>query len=455
MSRSLKVPVSWETPFQLLVAVKKETGSVNVPVELVVDGYRIGWWCRFQRRHYSRGKLSPEQIFRLESIGFIWDTHEAEWEAHFTLLKRVARDSGSPNIRTDTVVDGVRIGSWVNTQRTLKKQGRLDPDRQSKLEAIGFAWCIHEANWDDHYAVLKRIAEKTGTARVAFGHVVDGRPIGTWVNTQRIVRKKGRLSTERIKQLNAIGFEWTIHQSRRSWNQNFEHLCQIARKRGDSNIPSNLVDKGYRIGGWVSAQRKRYWTGRLPKDEIDRLESIGFSWGGPRSSWDVHFLQLAKIAREDGDANIRFDLVVDGFNLGDWACQQRYHYHQGLLAATRIKRLESIGFKWNILADAWETNLAILTRFAKSNGIDRVHRHLVINGYKIGFWVNNQRVRYRQGNLSPERIARLEAIGFQWSVKDSPRRSGGRARQPVQAPRNRRVGRHPRGQRPEQHTRHG
>jgi hypothetical protein len=43
-------------------------------------------------------------------------------------------------------------------------------------------------------------------------------------------------------------------------------------------------------------------------------------------------------------------------------------------------------------------------------------------GIDLGAWVSHQRTVYKLGQLSADRIARLEAIGFVWVGTSGPRR---------------------------------
>ena len=40
----------------------------------------INSWCSQQRVDYHAGKLSKQQIEKLESIGFVWDVEEADFQ---------------------------------------------------------------------------------------------------------------------------------------------------------------------------------------------------------------------------------------------------------------------------------------------------------------------------------------------------------------------------------------
>jgi len=40
--------------------------------------------------------------------------------------------------------------------------------------------------------------------------------------------------------------------------------------------------------------------------------------------------------------------------------------------------------------------------------------YMTTEGYRLGYWQTTQRGNYKKGKLSPDRIKRLEEIGFKW-----------------------------------------
>ena len=53
-------------------------------------------WVSTQR--VRKGRLSAEQQTRLNSLGFVWGTLDAAWEAMFTKLKRYKLEQGDCNV---------------------------------------------------------------------------------------------------------------------------------------------------------------------------------------------------------------------------------------------------------------------------------------------------------------------------------------------------------------------
>ena len=61
----------------------------------------------------------------------------------------------------------------------------------------------------------------------------------------------------------------------------------------------------------------------------------------------------------------------------------------------------------------WDQRLAELVAYKQRVGDCLVPHHSATEP-RLGEWVYHQRKYQREGRLSPERIARLEAIGFVW-----------------------------------------
>jgi hypothetical protein len=58
------------------------------------------------------------------------------------------------------------------------------------------------------------------------------------------------------------------------WEEQFERLVTHEKKQKTTSVPR----KSSNLGNWVTAQRRKYKAGKLPKEKIVPLESIGFVW---------------------------------------------------------------------------------------------------------------------------------------------------------------------------------
>ena len=195
----------------------------------------------------------------------------------------------------------LKLGTWVHTQRiqyrkllagTAKKGAqweasegekseddknfRLTEDRRRRLDEVGFVWSAREnekANepvkatrnsyddqWDAMFERLRAYKERHGDCLVPKRCASDPK-LGTWVDTQRVQKKKME-----------------------------KHLA--------SQNELNDADGGSPTGS-VSSAGVAKTPGRLTEDRISRLESLGFVWS-LRDDWQKHYQELKSYKEEHG-----------------------------------------------------------------------------------------------------------------------------------------------------------
>ena len=114
-----------------------------------------------------------------------------------------------------------------------------------------------------------------------------------------------------------------------------------------------------------------------------------------------------------------------------WQHTQRQEYRHGKLAAERVKRLSTAGMVWDMQDAAWEEGFSHFEKLPLNQDRSRqVKRYYVTeHGYKLGAWQHTQRQAYKHGQLTEERIKRLEDAGILWKARRGPVvGSGGRGR---------------------------
>ncbi|CAJ1965829.1 unnamed protein product [Cylindrotheca closterium] len=142
--------------------------------------------------------------------------------------------------------------------------------------------------------------------------------------------------------------------------------------------------------------------------------------------WLSNLEQLREYKEQHGDC-----VVPRGFSgnprLASWVAEQRKQRKllmdgkQSSMIPGRIRLLDDLGFVWNAQEAAWDRQLTDLKAFQAKYG-----HCLVTVGHaeypKLGSWVKEQRrhhVLMEQGkasNMSAERAAKLDAVGFCWNT---------------------------------------
>jgi hypothetical protein len=227
------------------------------------------------------------------------------------------------------------------------------------------------------------------------------RPLATWVDTQR--QRKDELPPERIQRLDALGFDW--EPSSTYWEQMYGRLVVYKKSHGDCNVPL-IRGKNRGLANWVSVNRQR--KNQLLPDRIQRLEKLGFDWNPLKTYWEQMYERLVVYKKSHGNCNVPQRWEQDRL-LAAWVITQRQRKDQ--LLPDRIQRLEKMGFDWNPLKTYWDQMYGRLVTYRKQHGDCKVP-----GGWKqdrpLATWVNTQ--RHRKDQLPPERIQRLEKLGFDW-----------------------------------------
>jgi hypothetical protein len=136
--------------------------------------------------------------------------------------------------------------------------------------------------------------------------------------------------------------------------------------------------------------------------------------------WNLRFQQLAEYKRAHGHCTVpRKDPTLQ---LGRWVGIQRVAKWKNKLSDSREATLNTIGFDWRnkmIVLD-WDDRFEHLVEYKKMNGDCNVSRHdsAEIN-LQLFSWARRQRETKFKNKLSAEREAKLNSIGFVWSINCS------------------------------------
>ncbi len=142
--------------------------------------------------------------------------------------------------------------------------------------------------------------------------------LGRWVSTQRRLKRQKKITVEREKKLNAIGFawflrsentqEWTAGTTHTDWNTRFQQLEEYKNANGDCNVSRKNSSEHIDLGRWVAAQRSRQKSARLSEERVAKLNSIGFVWTRQEQvanvysgRWALRFQQLLEYKQEFGN----------------------------------------------------------------------------------------------------------------------------------------------------------
>jgi hypothetical protein len=276
----------------------------------------------------------------------VLDLYKSLWDEMFDELIEYKKNHGDCNV-PQKWSENKQLAKWVSHQRGHYQNKKLGKDRIKRLEDIGFEWkrisyTYSRLPWEENFDALREYKRIHGDCNVP-DRRAENKQLANWVRVQRTIYRIGKLSKARIKRLEDIGFVWDTIES--FWDEMFDALRGYKRIQGDCNVP-RYWSENMRLGTWVHNQRTKYRDKKLGENRIKRLEDIGFVWDPKEFFWEERFAVLKEYKKDHGNCN-----VPSGWSdqqLVNWVNNQRMSYRKGKLSDECIKRLEDIGFVWNI-----------------------------------------------------------------------------------------------------------
>jgi Helicase associated domain len=189
----------WTRLFGQLVEYQRQHGDCLVPSKYPEDRV-LGKFVNHLRGEADT--LSRDRREQLDSIGFVWDPHEAVWNAKFRELQRFQQQHDHCLVsrnQHDHEAEYPGLVNWVNMQRISRRT--MDTERIQLLDSIGFVWDARDASWNARWNVMFEQLRQYQASKVPLSN--DDK-LARWVYHQRTSRTK--LSPDRRSKLQSIGF---------------------------------------------------------------------------------------------------------------------------------------------------------------------------------------------------------------------------------------------------------
>ena len=425
---------AWDKMVAALVAYKRTHGDCDVPPDYW-DTAGLARWVVVQRQLYVDGRLTDVRVKQLSMVGFVWDRKDHYWRKMLSKFIRLFKQTGIDGLHPSLDRDA-ELSKWVRAQQLARARGQLSSDRQRELQANGFPWHSEEEvkTWTVKLSQLAAYKEKYGDCDVPPAWKLS--KLGEWVARQRQHRAAGQLTPEQIAQLDTMGFVWDRQAHR--WMKMHSRAAVLVGAVGAAGFEAAL-ENDIELRNWVVAQLVSKRRGLLPLAKQAELESLGLRLeafeasrtgaGGGQSrraekrmrpaerSWEDDFARLTEFHKLHGHRDMKLAAPADEA-LHKWTHKQRQARKQDELTADRIHQLDQLGFIWETGELLWERMLAILIVYKSKHGNCDVPRYWQEDP-QLAIWVATQRNRQRLGELEPERVEKLQQVGFRWDESGS------------------------------------
>jgi hypothetical protein len=415
-------------------------------------------------RSKSKRRLPDDKLRALKDLNFSWDICAPPgavrpggrtWEDYFPRLEAYFEEHGHSNVRPDHDKDLFKYVSSLrknyrhqhlgNSVKSESGRYWLPDEKMLALKDLNFPWYDNSSptrtmklrrrigskfrrrrprrTWEKYYPKLEAFYKTHGHCNVTSAKDDD---LFRWI---RSLKRRQSLPVDKLQDLQRLGVTLQKPSERRmlEMNEMIPRLKVHQERYGRLSVGKN-EDNDLSL-----------WTTRYVRQKgyAQLWELLGFStqdgkWR--KGYWDKMYRKLSDHRRETG--NCRIDLTAD-YELKYFVRDQRREYLRwrsglpSILTEDRIDSLERIGFEWVKSSDTtrkshetrWNEMVEELRLYRKQHGHTKIPQEYEVNP-QLGRWVMNQRTFYRMNQLgiyttlSDDRIAQLEELGFEWSVRD-------------------------------------
>ncbi|MCI6349757.1 MAG: helicase associated domain-containing protein [Tenericutes bacterium] len=290
---------------------------------------------------------------------------------------------------------------------------------------------IYENDWPLKYKEAVKFYEKNGHLRVPNTYTQNGINLGRWIQIQRQLYKKNKVTYDRVVLLNKIGMVWNLDRSLKynlKWALVYKEVLKYYEENGNIEIPIDyfviINDEEVYLNNWIAVQRTMFLQGKLSLDKKEMLDKVGMVWKiRNRYSWDKMFSLALDYYSLNGNLFIpkNYQVIVNGetINLGTWVTNQRRNYKAGVLAPLRISKLEEIGMVWEDVKVAsnnkrWLIMYKEALRYLEENGNLKVPSDYVVTiddeVYLLNSWIRQQKSHLLNGTLVGKRKELMEGL---------------------------------------------
>lgn len=426
-------------PWSLMYKHAQEFYEKNGHLEVssryqTAEGYSLGQWIFVQRsiRHGQvEGKLTLEQIAKLDAIGMVWETvSDQNWSRYYEAAKRYFEENGNLDVEARYVTKkNIPLGQWLSNLRVQEKAGvrsrYLTEERKEMLNALGMIWNKLDYHWERNFTAAVEYHKEHGNLDVPTRYVnSEGIRLGIWLSNIRALHSGKKMrgtppNEEQITRLNAIGMIWSSNIESK-WEKGFSEAREYALKHKTLIMSNNYVSpNGYKLGLWLARQNKVYKDGNLSEERKRRLDSFGVEWIH-KDPWLFRYGLVVKYYETNQTIDIPQAVIVEGVWIGKWLTTQKKMYEQGRLSKEQKELLDKLPMnKVGGKNKAWYNAYDDILSFYNENDNINIPPYVIgeKSGINLADWIIRQRKAFSLGKLSKGKIDLLNKVKFVWIIE--------------------------------------
>jgi len=369
------------------------------------------------RKNQTQERAASQRSGRL-------DKHPRQYPWHEALAALVDYRKRYGDCRVpDRWPENRRLASWVARMRTAKKHNLLTQAQIRQLDRIGFTWSFdHRHAWEQRFNELEAFKKKHGHCNVPRSYPPN-QPLAYWVDSVRQRKKRGKLDESTIRQLDELGFCWSLlHRRfhRRDLDEFVATIRAFKKRHGHCNLVVAQAGADRDLLASLRDVRKSKKQGRLDPRYVRQLEGLGFLWRPKEQHQQEMYSALLAYRKRYGDCRVPSQWPKNR-RLAYWVGNMRAAKRQNRLTQAQVQQLDRVGFIWSVdprqeRERLRERRVKELKAFRRRRGHCCVPYNYPLNP-RLGRWVSRMRQQKRQGTLAKEWVRLLNGLGFCWDMR--------------------------------------
>ncbi|MDB5199192.1 MAG: helicase domain protein [Chitinophagaceae bacterium] len=340
-----------------------------------------------------------------------------DWKERFEEVKRFMEINSRLPSSIATNEKERTLYSWINTQRSSYKKGKLDVEKWRLLNDSGISLVKirgAEYSWELRFNEVKDFFDKNGKLPSRKNNKI----LNHWLATQRKHLKLQQMPPDIEERFEKAGIDLLSESfTKNPWEKVFADIENFILKNG--RLPSSKwgSEKEKKLYSWIIVQRLAYKKGKLSEKKYQQLNSIGIfllRLHNTAYRWNECFKEVEEYFTKFGT----LPSAKNNKRLYHWIQTQRKKLKLRKLPADNQVRFERLGIDFlmgkNLPTNQpWEKIFTEVENFIANKG--RRPLFTLANEKKLYSWIAVQKMAYKKGKLPAERWKQLNKIGISLS----------------------------------------
>lgn len=235
---------------------------------------KLGEWLSRQKGYYTRDISSPKRLSaeRIQAINdafpdFPW-TQEVIWLKQFERCKNFWQQNNRLPSEYSKDLDEKCLGYWLVYHRSARKEGRLSLERIQAIDDAfpSFRW-TNDSVWHEKLLACKHFRFANKKYPTTDSEDPEEAMLSRWLTQQKVFRKNGRLTKERLDAINATfpDFQWTKDDI---WFDNLHACVNFYQQHKKYPNQCSIYTLEKRLGLWMATQKSLHKRGKLLPQRI-------------------------------------------------------------------------------------------------------------------------------------------------------------------------------------------